>query len=607
MLLPHSNIYKFFCVKKNKRKVARDTKRNYTVGNFFRDIWKFLEEDRFRYSFFVFVRALSEVAPFVIVYLLGMIVDFFTTYESGQSLTKFYFLVGLIGVTGVLQVLTRMWAKMNCSIIGAKTRQRVREKSMSMLMDLELQWHEKEGAGSKIQKVNEGSNFIYKFFSDFTNNRSISVLVGIFGSLAIFFVLGWQYALFSFLYVVIFLGVERYYSKKLSYWTDEMNKINEKVSGKIHESTSNVLSVKSLGLRDVFEKSTRKYEEEYYKIWLKTKETGQTKMKVTKSFAAIGYALFLLIVGHDFISQTITLGSILVFAAYFDKLRSSLDHVSETIDGFIQIKSGTGRLMTILGEKVFDRESSDLLEIPKDWKRIQFKNISFRYKDKKVLKNFSLIIYRGEKIGIVGRSGCGKSTLTKLLLGLYKIEVGGIYIDGVDINKFKHSSITNTITAVLQDSEMFDMTLAENISISTLKRDNGLFDKTIKISALSELIAKLPKGLLTLLGEKGYRVSGGERQRIGIARAIYKNSPVLILDEATSHLDSKTEKYIQEHIRSELKDRTLIIIAHRLSTLKDVDRIIVMEDGKIIEEGNFNELVRKRGLFFNLYKLQNKR
>ena len=151
------------------------------------------------------------------------------------------------------------------------------------------------------------------------------------------------------------------------------------------------------------------------------------------------------------------------------------------------------------------------------------------------------------------------------------------------------------------------MTLAENISISTLKRNNGLFDKAIKISALSELIVKLPKGLLTLLGEKGYRVSGGERQRIGIARAIYKNSPVIILDEATSHLDSKTEQYIQEHIGSELKDRTLIMIAHRLFTLKDVDRIIVMEDGQIVEEGKFNELVRKKGSFFNLYKLQSKK
>jgi len=583
-----------------------NTKENYTISNFFRDIWKFLEGNRFKYVFFVILRAISEIAPFAIAFLLGGIVDFFTAYEKDQSLSKFYVLVGLIGILGILQVLTRMWAKNGCSIIGAKTRQSVREKAMSRLMDLELQWHEKEGAGSKIQKINDGSNFIYRFFSDFTNNRSVSVLMGIFGSLTIFFVLGWKYALFSFVYAGIFLLVERHYSKRLRYWTDEMNKINEKVSGKIHESTSNVLSVKSLGLREVLEKSTKKYEEEYYRIWIKTKDAGQVKTKITKSFAAVGYALFLLIIGHEFIVQVITLGSILVYAAYFDKLRSSLDNISETIDGFIQIQSGTGRLMTILGAEIFDRESDDLLNIPKDWKKIEFRNISFKYKEKNVLRNFNLTINKGEKVGIVGKSGCGKSTLTKLLLGLYKIQRGGIYIDGININNFKHSSITNTITAVLQDSEMFDMTLAENISISTLKRNTNLFEKAIKISASDELIVKLPSGLLTLLGEKGYRVSGGERQRIGIARAIYKNSPVLILDEATSHLDSKTEEKIQEHIGNELKDRTLIIIAHRLSTLKNVDRIIVIEGGRVVEEGKFNDLIKKGKLFSDFYKLQNK-
>lgn len=586
--------------------MVNNIKEIYSFRDFFRDIWKFLGKDKPKYLFFVGIRALSEVAPFIIAFLLGLIIDFFTMYERGASLTKFYFLVGGIGFLGVMQVLTRMWAKNECSIIGAKTRQKVREKAMSRLMDLELEWHESEGAGSKIQKVNDGSNLVYRFFSDFTNNRSISVLMGIFGSVTIFFVLGWKYALFSLVYAVIFLAVERHYSRKLKYWTDEMNKINEKVSGKFHESTSNVLSVKSLGLREVFEKSTRKCEEEYFRIWSSTKNTGQTKTKITKSFAAIGYALFLLIVGKDFIAEAITLGSILIYAAYFDKLRSSLDNIGETIDGFIQIQSGVGRLMTILGEETFDRESDDLLEVPKNWKSIEFRNIYFKYKDKNVLKKFNLTINKGEKIGIVGKSGCGKSTLTKLLLGLYKIEKGGIYIDGVDINKFKHSSLTKTITAVLQDSEMFDMTLGENISISTVKRNSDLFEKAIRISALDELVIKLPKGLKTLLGEKGYRISGGERQRVGIARAIYKNSPVLILDEATSHLDSKTEQKIQESISSELKEKTLIIIAHRLSTLKSVDRIIVMKEGRIVEEGKFDELIAKGGVFLDFYKLQNK-
>lgn len=578
----------------------------YPAGLFFRDIWNFLEGNRSRYGFFVVLRAISEVAPFAIAYFLGLIIDFFTNYKGGQSLNQFYFFIGAIGAIGILQVWTRMYSKLNNSIIGARTRQRVRELSMAKLMDLELEWHEKEDSGSKIQKINQGSQYVYKFFSDFTNNRSIPVLVGIIGSLAIFIVLGWKYALFSFVYIAIFLSVEYYFNKRLSHWTDEMNKIAEKVSGKIHESASNVLSVKALGLRDVFERSTKKNEKRYFDIWLNMKRTGNMKMNVTKTFAAVGYALFLLMVGLDFSVGIITLGSILIFAAYFDRVRSSLNDVSGMVDEFIDIKSGIGRLMTILGEDVFDKESPDLLEVPSNWKEIEFRNVSFNYDRKNVLRNFNLKIKRGEKIGIIGRSGCGKSTLTKLLLGLYKAKDGGIYVDNIDINEFKHSSITSNITVVLQDSEMFDMTLAENISISSMKRDKSLLYRSIRVSSLAELISKLPNGLSTLLGEKGYKVSGGERQRIGIARAVYKNSPLLILDEATSHLDSKTEQYIQNSLEKELSNKTLLVIAHRLSTLKNVDKILVMGNGMIVEQGKFSDLIRKRQKFYELYKLQNK-
>ncbi|MDP3882274.1 MAG: ABC transporter ATP-binding protein [Nanoarchaeota archaeon] len=583
-----------------------NTKTRYPLKAFIRDLWHFLEGNRSKYVFFVFLRAISELAPFALAYTLGLTIDFFTYYEKGQPLTTFYILVAINGFLGALQVWTRMYAKLQCSVIGAKTRQKVRELSISKLMDLELEWHEKEGSGSKIQKINQGSGHIYKFFSDYTNNRSVSVLIGIFGSLGIFLFLGWKYSLFSLAYAGIFLATEYYFSRKISVLTDNLNRIAEKVSGKIHESTSNVLSVKALGLRGIFEESTRDHENKYFKMWYSAKKTGNRKEIVIKTFAAVGYALFLLIVGIDFVQGVITLGSILVFAAYFDKLRSSLNEVNGMINDFIDIKSATGRLMTILGRDIFDRESDTLLEIPKNWRKIEFRNVDFSYKRKLVLRNFNLAIQRGEKIGLVGRSGCGKSTLTKILLGLYEVQSGGVYIDGIDIRKFKHSSITNTITAVLQDSEMFDMTLAENIAISSLKKSQGLLVKSIKVSSLEEVIKRMPRGLHTLLGEKGYRVSGGERQRIGIARAFYKNSPIIILDEATSHLDSKTEHVIQEQLEKELEDKTLIVIAHRLSTLKNVDRIIVMENGKIIEQGKFHDLIKNKNGFYQLYKMQNK-
>jgi ABC-type multidrug transport system fused ATPase/permease subunit len=213
-----------------------------------------------------------------------------------------------------------------------------------------------------------------------------------------------------------------------------------------------------------------------------------------------------------------------------------------------------------------------------------------------------LKIKRKEKIGIVGESGSGKSTLTKLILGLYHPNKGKILIDGVDIKEYKYSSLTEVVGVVLQESEIFNTSLINNVTISSRKKNVRLFEEVVGLSQLEPIIKKLPRGINSLLGEKGYHLSGGERQRIGIARALYKDSQFLILDEATSSLDSKTERLIQESIKDTLEDKTVLIIAHRFSTLKDVDRIVVMDKGKIIEKGSYDELVRKRGKFYSLWR-----
>ncbi|MBS3074621.1 ATP-binding cassette domain-containing protein, partial [Candidatus Pacearchaeota archaeon] len=178
-----------------------------------------------------------------------------------------------------------------------------------------------------------------------------------------------------------------------------------------------------------------------------------------------------------------------------------------------------------------------------------------------------------------------------------------VTFDGVSLENIKQSSISKRISIVLQDSEMFNMSLEDNVMISGEENSKHL-SWAAKVANLKPVIKNLPKGLKTIIGEKGYKLSGGERQRVGIARAVYRNSDILILDEATSHLDSKTEKIIQENLERELHGKTMIIIAHRLSTLKNVDRIIVMDEGKIVEEGKFDELIKKRGLFSQIYKIQ---
>jgi ABC-type multidrug transport system fused ATPase/permease subunit len=231
--------------------------------------------------------------------------------------------------------------------------------------------------------------------------------------------------------------------------------------------------------------------------------------------------------------------------------------------------------------------------------------LSLKKKEFLVLRTSNFTINKFEKIGIVGHSGSGKSTLAKILLGLYELEDGKFKIDDVNFYDIKHSEITHNIAIVLQDSEMFNLSLKENITL--LKENDELLRLAIKVAQLEELITKLPEGMHTLIGEKGYRLSGGERQRIGIARAIFKNPQLLVLDEATSSLDSKTEELIQEGLEKELQKKTMIIIAHRLSTLKHVDRIYVFDNGRIAEEGKYDELITDpSSKFYQLHHFQSK-
>ncbi len=579
-----------------------DYKTEYSWSSLFKDYWAILEGKRFRFVFFTILRSLTSLIPFLTAYILGMIIDFFVNYSVGDSLKQFYIFVIIIGLASVLQVWLRFFAKNYLQTIGAELRAEVKVAAMKKIMNLDLSWHEKEETGSKITKIHSGVGNIYKAIQLFSNH-GIGIPTSLIGALIIFLSLNWVYALYSISFLIIYFLGEYYFNKRVSYWITEWSKIVEKVSGKFHESASNLLTVKSMGLNNIFEKTTSDYEKKAFDVWRKTKDINHLKAKTIKIFSALVYAGFILILGHHIVSGVITVGLIYTFLNYFGNLRKAADEYTNNINKFIEVKTSIGRFMTIFGIEIIDKDK-DKKTIPKNWKKIEFNNVYFKYKDKYVLKNFNLQVKRNEKIGIVGRSGCGKSSLVKLFLGLYPLEKGSIKIDNFDIDNFKHKSITDEISVVLQDSEMFNSSIFENITISSLRKNKLLFEEAIKISQLKELIRKFPNGINTLLGERGYKVSGGERQRIGIARAIYKNSPIMILDEATSSLDSKTESKIQIALEKGFKKKTLLIIAHRLSTLRNVDRIVFMEQGKIVEKGTFNELINKKGKFYKMYNLQ---
>ncbi len=236
---------------------------------------------------------------------------------------------------------------------------------------------------------------------------------------------------------------------------------------------------------------------------------------------------------------------------------------------------------------------------------IEFRNIQYRYKGARFLfEDFNLQIGGGEKVGLVGRSGSGKSSLIKLLSRYYDLQGGTITIDGQDITGVTQDSLRRRIALIPQDPSLFNRSIIENIRYGRPQATDEEVFEAAQQAYIHDFIVKLPEGYQTKVGERGVMLSGGERQRVAIARAILKNAPILILDEATSALDSESERYIQESLRQLMAGKTVIAIAHRLSTLKEMDRIVVMDKGKIVESGSHSALIRRKGAYWGFYAMQ---
>jgi subfamily B ATP-binding cassette protein MsbA len=265
-----------------------------------------------------------------------------------------------------------------------------------------------------------------------------------------------------------------------------------------------------------------------------------------------------------------------------------------------QAQAAASRIFSLLDVK--EEPQIHLKELPTFSESIEFRNITFSYGEGTVLKNFNLTIKKGEKVGLVGLSGSGKSTLVSLLLRLYDVSEGEVLIDGVNVNQYSLSSVRRVFGLVSQDIFLFNDTVRENLTTGDRHSDEEI-KKALEISYAWEFVKDLPKGLNTPIGDRGLRLSGGQSQRLTIARAFLKNREVLLFDEATSALDNESEKIVQAALERVAGHKTVIAVAHRLSTLKDFDRIIVMKDGKKIEEGNHMSLMQQDGEYRKLYEL----
>jgi len=567
-----------------------------------RDIWALIKPYKKQFWLGTFARVTGDLVWLFPPYAISEIITFAAEHKTGESITYFWQLAILLLVVGLYHFTFQQLAKYFIYPLAEKVRIDLRLKTIKHMFDLDASWHAKENTGNKMEKMAKGGesiNQIIRIYVDLLIESTISLVAISF----IFYTLDWKLNAILIFFFISYYFLSYFLTKRAVLQSHKANLKWEEFGGMSFESINNINSIKAMdiGLKifPFLSEISQKLEKEIKKR-IKYYRTREGILNIYQEFFRLGLVIFTVL---QIFQGNLEVGIIAMVFMYFGKIEESAYEFSKTYSQFVTSKIALMRVKEILN-KAPHIENSGTLSFKKNWKELEFKDITFSYHGHKVLKNFSLKIKKGEKIGIIGISGTGKSTLFKLILKLYQDYKGDILFDKTNLKDIKRKSYLKTITIVPQETELFNLSLEENITLSRKRKNKKLLETALKISHVKDFTHKLLHGTKSLIGEKGIKLSGGEKQRVGIARAVYKNPEILLLDEATSHLDILSEQKIQDALHTFFKGITAIVIAHRLPTIKEMDRIIVMDKGSIIESGTFKELMKQKGEFHKLWEKQ---
>ncbi len=450
-------------------------------------------------------------------------------------------------------------------------------------------------------------------FERFTDTLAFNVVTNVFPVLFAMVVL-WLYSPWITITLLLMLGIAVLIAlpiiRRRSRLVSLRHEAGTKMVGHLSDSISNISTVKS------FAKESR--EREWYEYYvhdfaMKFKRAGDyhnLRLDVAISPLYVLSNILGLILAIYFVQAlTLQAGVIVVVFSYYSRITRIFWEINRIYRDIESSMNEAGEFTEMFLEDPAVRDASDAKKLAVTKGRIRFNDITFRYPEQEnseetFLHDFSLDIRGGQRVGLVGPSGGGKTTITALVLRLFDPHVGSITIDGQDIRHVTQASLRENIAYVPQEPFLFHRTLMENIAYGKEGAKEEEIKEAAKLAYIHKFIVSLPDGYKTMVGERGVKISGGQRQRIAIARALLKGAPILVLDEATSSLDSESEKYIQRGLLELMKGKTSLVIAHRLSTIKHLDRIIVLNQGKIVEDGTHEELITRDGLYTKLWNRQ---
>jgi ABC-type transport system involved in Fe-S cluster assembly fused permease/ATPase subunit len=572
----------------------------------FRQLWPFLTEFKPRVVLAVLFLIAAKVASITLPFVLKHTVDALNTQTSGKELVLVPF--ALVAAYGVLRLANVLFGEIRDTLFGRVTERAMRRLGLKVfkhLHQLDLDFHlnrQTGGLSRDIERGTTGISFLMRFlvFNIVPTLFEIAAVIGV-----LFYNYGISFALIILLSVVSYIG----FSIKATDWRTrfvrEVNQADSSSSSRAIDSLLNYETVKYF--------NNEEYEALRYDKELASWENARRKNRLSlfalnggqAAIIAIAMTSMMALAAYNVAHDNMTIGDFVLINAFTMQIFMPLNFLGFVYREIRGSLANIENLFTLLGKKASVDINEDAPDLVVTHGAITFNQVQFHYlADRPILKNINFTIKPGQKIAIVGESGAGKSTLVKLLFRFYDPSKGSITIDGQDIKKVNQQSLRRAIGIVPQDTVLFNDSIFENIRYGRPDATDTEVQQAIDLAHLRTFITSLPDGDGTQVGERGLKLSGGEKQRVAIARTILKRPPILLFDEATSSLDSQSEQAILRALEEIAQGHTSLVIAHRLSTIVDADTIVVMGDGEIIEQGTHHGLLAQGGAYQRLWHTQ---
>ncbi|MFN4056279.1 MAG: ABCB family ABC transporter ATP-binding protein/permease [Alishewanella aestuarii] len=581
-------------------------KRSYamSLGQSVQTLWPYLMAFKGRVLLALLCLLAAKAATLLVPFALKEIVD---ALDSGRQ-ALLVLPLALILLYGGLRFATVFFGELRDALFGRVTEHAMRQLGLKVfqhLHQLELSFHLDRQTGGISRDIERGTNGL-SFLMRFLMFNIVPTLLEILAVAVIFSLLfSPLYALITVVAVALYIFFTVYVTEWRNKFIREANQADNTTNSRAVDSLLNYETVKYF--------NNEQHEARIYDGFLASWEQARLKNRLSLLLLNSGQALLIALAvtalmylaARDVVNAQLSLGELVMLNAYLIQLFLPLNFLGFVYREIRRALTDLENMLGLLTRKPAIVDAPDARPLQLQAAAISFQQVSFRYQaERPILQQLSFQVPSGSKVAIVGASGAGKSTIARLLYRFYELDSGQILVDGQDIRQLTLDSLRRAIAIVPQDTVLFNSSIRENIAYANPDASAAEIERAIDLAHLRDFINSLPQGDQTQVGERGLKVSGGEKQRIAIARAILKGSPILIFDEATSSLDSQSEQAILSAMREVAKQHTSLVIAHRLSTVTDADQILVLQHGQLIEQGNHQQLLATNGSYARMWRQQ---